>query len=308
MLERTSFSALVDQVMQESMYSAMRPVIEKELLHYDIFHALDSGGLLANLVFQGGTSLRLCRGSKRFSEDLDFAGGRAFSTSQVLNLSDCIQDYIGNRYGLLVTVKEPKETALDPDYENVNVSKWQISIETAPQRKDIPRQKIKVEIANIPAYTKELVILKDNYPFLAGRGELLVNAESINEIMADKLIAFVASVKNIRYRDIWDLAWLMRQGAHVDIGLVNNKINDYRIVNYNQLLNDRIESIPYIVSSPQFRDQMIRFIDSNTVDATFGKNGFGDYLTREMTNLFSKVRQELTMENSSSKFSMDFGM
>lgn len=71
------FSALVDLAMAHPGLSATRPVVEKELLHYEIFQALDAEGLLKDLVFQGGTSLRLCRGSDRFSEDLDFAGGRA---------------------------------------------------------------------------------------------------------------------------------------------------------------------------------------------------------------------------------------
>ena len=53
----------------------MRPVIEKEILHYDILFCLDQAGLLKDLVFQGGTCLRLCYGANRFSEDLDFAGG-----------------------------------------------------------------------------------------------------------------------------------------------------------------------------------------------------------------------------------------
>lgn len=306
----TNFNALVDRVMQEPGYASMRPVIEKEILHYDIFHALDSEGLLQNLVFQGGTSLRLCRGSKRFSEDLDFAGGKDFSTAHVSMLSDCVQDYIGRRYGLTVSVKEPKETALEPDYENVNVSKWQISIETAPQRRDIPRQKIKIEIANIPAYTRELVPLKINYPFLTGRGELLVNAESINEIMADKVIAFAASVSNIRYRDIWDLTWLSRQGATLDMSLVTAKINDYKINDYLGLVISRIENIPSIVDSKQFHDQMIRFIDSKTVDSTFGVAGFGDYLKKEMTQLFSNVRDHLEPPDTGSKqsASMSFGM
>ncbi|HET6629122.1 MAG TPA: nucleotidyl transferase AbiEii/AbiGii toxin family protein, partial [Woeseiaceae bacterium] len=46
-----------------------RPVVEKELLHYDILFALDTEGLLDPLTFQGGTSLRLCYGAQRFSED-----------------------------------------------------------------------------------------------------------------------------------------------------------------------------------------------------------------------------------------------
>lgn len=55
------FEQWVTLVMNNSQMAAMRPVIEKEVLHYDILFCLDQMGLLDNLVFQGRTSLRLCR-------------------------------------------------------------------------------------------------------------------------------------------------------------------------------------------------------------------------------------------------------
>jgi len=154
-MDRADFNDLVDLAMQEPGRAAMRPVVEKELLHYDIFTALDGAGLVKNLVFQGGTSLRLCRGSNRFSEDLDFAGGRNFSAAQLAPIKECIEQHIGNRYGLEVRVKEPAVMAREPDYGNVKVDKWQVSVQTAPARLDLPRQKIKLDIANIPAYTRD---------------------------------------------------------------------------------------------------------------------------------------------------------
>ena len=53
----------------------LQPVIEKELIHYEIIRAMSENGFLERLCFQGGTALRLCYGSDRFSEDLDFTGG-----------------------------------------------------------------------------------------------------------------------------------------------------------------------------------------------------------------------------------------
>lgn len=85
--------------------------------------------------------------------------------------------------------------ATSPDYDGVKVDKWQISVETAPQQRDLPRQKIKVEIANIPAHTRELLPLRLNYDFLQGSGAVLVNAESIDEVMADKIVAFPVAKK-----------------------------------------------------------------------------------------------------------------
>lgn len=79
----------------------MRPVIEKELLHYDILFVLEQAGLLDHLTFQGGTSLRLCHGAPRFSEDLDFVGGRDFASSDMAAIKTCIEAYLGARYGHL---------------------------------------------------------------------------------------------------------------------------------------------------------------------------------------------------------------
>jgi predicted nucleotidyltransferase component of viral defense system len=64
-------------------------------------------GLLEGLVFQGGTSLRLCYGGNRFSENLDFAGGVDFTSRKLVDMKECIQDYLAARYSLEVSVKEP---------------------------------------------------------------------------------------------------------------------------------------------------------------------------------------------------------
>jgi len=99
-------SKLVDQAMKTGGHTHMRPVLEKELLHYDILFALDKERLLDELTFQGGTSLRLCYGAVRFSENLDFVGGRDFATGHLMDIKSCIENYVGSKYGLEVMVKE----------------------------------------------------------------------------------------------------------------------------------------------------------------------------------------------------------
>lgn len=288
-MDKQDFNELVNLAMEQPGRQTMRPVVEKEILHYDIFHALDTAGLLKELVFQGGTSLRLCRGSNRFSEDLDFAGGKDFTSQKMQAIKTCIEKHIGERYGLLVEVKEPKEMAVLPDDEGVTVDRWQVTVETAPQQRDMPRQRIKLEIANIPAYTHELVPLRLNYDFLRGYGTVLVNTETLDEIMADKIVAFPASVKNIRYRDIWDLAWLVQQGATLNPGLVEHKVADYRIERYDQLLEDAIARLPALIADKPFKDQMLRFIDSETITKTLDDPRFLSYLTKTVGGLFGEM-------------------
>jgi len=303
MSERQDFEKLVDQAMSNPALAAMRPVVEKELLHYEIFQALDGEGLLKHLVFQGGTALRLCRGSDRFSEDLDFAGGVDFTADKMIRIKDCIEKSIGDRFGLKVTVM-PKPAKADAGL--VKVDKWRLSIETAPENPAMPSQKIMLEIANIAAHTRELVPLLANYDSVRAMPTVLVNTETLDEIMADKVLAFPTSLRGkqgqvagldsgkIRHRDIWDLAWLSTRGAKLDSILVAAKIGDYGVEGYDVLLGEAIERLPAIVKSPQFKAQMTRFIDFSTTSKTLDKEGYLDYLSTSVGTLFSKMRVELT--------------
>lgn len=302
-MNKEDFNALVDLAMRDANLSAMRPVVEKELLHHEIFQALDAAGLLKHLVFQGGTSLRLCRGSDRFSEDLDFAGGRDFKADKMQSIKECVEKHIGARFGLKVTVKEPK--ALDATKPKVSVDKWWISIETAPENPAMPRQKIKLEVANIPAYQFELVPLRHNYEFLGGMKEVLVNAESVSEILADKIVAFPTSLVDnkgdplpptaakIRHRDIWDIAWLLKKRAELDPHMVACKIQDYGIPNFPELLDRAIEMISAVVKSAEFKDQMRRFIDTGTVKKTLDDERYLDYLASTVGGQFQEAKEQL---------------
>ncbi|MDX3773140.1 nucleotidyl transferase AbiEii/AbiGii toxin family protein [Chromatiaceae bacterium AAb-1] len=288
------FNQLVALAMQQSEVTAMRPVIEKELLHYDILYCLDQAGLLNELVFQGGTSLRLCYGGNRFSEDLDFAGGTDFSSAQLIAMKNCIEEYIGQRYGLEVTVKEPDSLKQHAEYAELRISKWQIAITTAPGQKSIPRQRVKIEVANIPAYTKTALPLRRNYDFLPdGYEDTLVFTETLNEVMADKLVSLPATQRYVRHRDLWDLVWLLQQGASLDAELVRKKIADYKIPDYKELLESRIKSLEAIVTSQAFHDEMKRFLPTNVYDRTLGQEKFKYFMIDTLKTLMNKLHTGL---------------
>ena len=50
----------------------MRDLIQHEQFELEVLDRLNSGRFLANLIFGGGTMLRLCHGLDRYSVDLDF--------------------------------------------------------------------------------------------------------------------------------------------------------------------------------------------------------------------------------------------
>ena len=309
MASLVDFNKLVDEIMSENGFSTNRPVVEKELLHYDILYALSAAGLLKKITFQGGTLLRLCHGSNRFSEDLDFAGGHNFCSVDMQEIKDCIEKYVGNRYGLEVVVKEPSELRKEPEYADVKIDKWQISVTTSAERKDLPKQRIKIEIANIPAYTRALRSLQRNYPQLPdGYSDLLIQAEELSEVMADKLISFPATMARIRYRDMWDLVWLHQQGVKPNAQLVTKKAIDYKIDNvFEALLQSRIESLPKLVQSNEFSAEMKRFLPLEVVERTLNNQDFLLYLETTLYELMKSVQSEISgdrRQEQSNPFSM----
>ena len=294
---KEDFDQLVDLAMRNAGRTHMRPVIEKELFHYDILFALSEAKLLDSLTFQGGTSLRLCHGAPRFSEDLDFAGGPGLEMRKLLDIKQCLEDYLGGRYGLDVHVRAPEIQTIDGRPENprhTQIAKWRISIQTAPARPDIPKQRIKLEVADIPAYTRDIKSLARNYTFLPdGYSDVLLGVESLDEIMADKLVSLPACDRYVRHRDIWDLRWLKQQGAHPDLTLVTRKIQDYGETHYTDKLRTTINQLDAIVHGTLFKQEMSRFIPQDVQDRTLLRDGFGTFLSNEVQGLLRTVEKGL---------------
>lgn len=176
------------------------PAVEKEILHHDIFRELHEAGLLAGLTFFGGTNLRLCHGSQRLSEDLDFKGGRAFNPGGMERLASVIVRGLGRKYGLSVSVEGPKPMA-------GNTSTWTIRMVTRPGSKTERQQKINIDICSLEAYERSPRLLANHYAVDMGTTGLITNSQGLKESYTDKLIA-VAFRKRLQSRDLWDLAWL----------------------------------------------------------------------------------------------------
>ena len=134
-----------------------------------------------------------------------------------------------------------------------------LHITTSPEKKDIPKQKIKIEVANISAYSRTPQALQQNYEFLPdGYNDTLIMTETRDEIMADKLISFVNCQRYIRYRDIWDLRWLKQQGAKVNAEYILAKIQDYKEKNYVAKLHKTLDELDEIVHGKAFKDEISR--------------------------------------------------
>lgn len=299
------FQSLVEKAMAIPGLSHMRPVIEKELLHYDLLFILDKEGLLDSLTFQGGTSLRLCYGAPRLSEDLDFVGGRDFTSQQLMAIKNCIEHYISKRYELEVTVKLPSSLKNQAERQGLNVDKWQVAIVTSPEQKHLPKQRIKLEVVNIPAYSREPQALKLNYDFLPdGYVDTLIMTESLDELMTDKLVSLVNCRRYVRHRDIWDLRWLKQQGAQMNLNWLTNKISDYGIADYTGMLDTMWKNLPEIIHGDAFKAEMSRFIPMGVQQRTLAKDKFYHHLSNEIRGLLETVKRQLNDAPAENKFRM----
>jgi predicted nucleotidyltransferase component of viral defense system len=296
---------LFDQLVSEALrnqqgLSPLRIVVEKELLHHDILREMSRAGLLATLTFVGGTCLRACYGSSRLSEDLDFTGGADFSREQLSGLAAVLVDRLQRKYELHVEVGEPSR-------ETGNVDTWRVKLQTRPGQPDQPAQRIHIDICAIPSYQPRPMMLRNQYGVDMGTNGLIVQAQSREEILADKLIAFALRPNRLKNRDLWDITWLHQQGVVLPLELIPRKLSDHHCdrQRYVVLLAERQQSLQSAPSTrTDFQQEMRRFLPAALVAETVDSPDFWNYLTSAIAEECQRTRDALGTDTQMSHFKM----
>ncbi|MBQ9207147.1 MAG: nucleotidyl transferase AbiEii/AbiGii toxin family protein [Treponema sp.] len=268
----TNFDTLVSQVISQNIeYPALRTVIEKELLHYDILRAMNGAGFLKNLTFMGGTCLRDCYGSVRLSEDLDFTGGFDFSKADMGELGAVIQKTIHEKYELPVTVTEPMK-------EGGNTETWKIKVITRPERPDFPAQKINIDICLLPSHDRKVSMLRNPYSIDMGTDGVLLYAESLAEILCDKLIAFARRPNRVKNRDLWDIHWITQKNVAVNKELLLQKLDDRKIAESEFRAQYQSRLLEIKGGQKDFLFEMRRFLAPSAFSEQFTSEMWWEYL------------------------------
>lgn len=269
------FDRLVDEALaHRAELAPLRVVVEKELLHHDILRVLSEAGLLERLCFIGGTCLRACYGSNRLSEDLDFTGGSDFKREDLGQLKALLVDNVHARYGLDVEVSEPLK-------EEGNVDTWKLKVQTRPGARHMPAQRIHIDICAVPTYRKQPRVLLNPYGVDMGTQGLILNAEALEEIYIDKILAFALRRGRIKNRDMWDLLWLEQQRVAPDFSLLGAKLDDHKVLAEDFIARAR-ERSHSLNSDDQlnsaFRSEMMRFLPLQISATTVENAAFWGYL------------------------------
>ena len=295
------FDRLVSQaVKSQDELAPLRVVVEKELLHHDILREMSTAGLLNSLTFIGGTCLRACYGSNRLSEDLDFTGGKGFKRETLAGLGAVLVERLQVKYNLKVEVSEPVR-------ETGNVDTWKLKVITRPQQKNLPVQMIHIDICAIPSYDRQPMILRNHYGVEMGTSGLIIQAQSREEILADKMVAFALRPNRIKNRDLWDIGWLKQQNVTLPLELVVKKVADHRrnIEDFLKLLEERNRQLrdePAIRKG--FIHEMRRFLPPQVVSRTVENKEFWVYLTDLLRTECARVIQAMTSTQELDGFEM----
>jgi predicted nucleotidyltransferase component of viral defense system len=237
-------------------------------------------GAMQTLTFIGGTSLRMCYNSARLSEDLDFNGGHDFKPSHFDGLEFEIQQYLQKKYETEVWVNKPTE-----DKQGNTVS-WKISIVKEANRPDLPHQKMHIDVCAIPSFDIEKRPLLNHYNIVVPTEGMLVPVQSLQETLADKLIALAYRARRIKPRDIWDIVWIKQRGIELSQKLVDQKLAARGKLKTNfietlQLQREKLMQDDQV--RKDFNMEMSRFISNQIKARTIDNPDYWAYVQAEVS-------------------------
>jgi len=195
-------------------------LVLKEKIHLVVLDYLFKAGAFSDLVFQGGTALRIVYQGVRYSEDLDFVlrQGHQKFWKRFPSVLEKLPSHL-ERFLLFagdVRLKTQKKTE--------TFQRFVLTMKVDAFRM---QDRTQVEVANVPSYENESLIIRGGDVPVSPA----IRAEKPLEILADKLTAFGLR-EYVKGRDIWDLHFLTAtMNLAVDekvLGLVKKKISDYR--------------------------------------------------------------------------------
>jgi len=264
--------AVADFMATRGISIEMEQNLVKEAIHLHLLSALSDAGVLRHVVFQGGTALRLCYSGERYSEDLDFVCGKAGSYVDEIDFVQLVREALETTKGSLqrdfdidpdaITCRQPAHP-MTIKSQSVSVAAWQIVVPIGPTPRS-PRSRIKIEFANVASHDSGPSVAK--VPLgLVHVQDVILTAESANEILADKAVALTAR-EVLKFRDVWDVWYLVnRLNAQADRDIVTWKFADYGTLNIEAKAAQRCTELAKGSTAESFLDEMRRFLPARRV-------------------------------------------
>jgi len=168
----------------------MEELIKLEKFEIEVLEYLNSGKFLDNLVFVGGTMLRLCYGLNRFSNDLDFWVIKEMDFNKFFKK---LKEHLEKKYMI--------KDAMNKFFTIL----FEISSPSSPRNLKI---EIRKEVKKIKKYEKTIAFSK--YSNI----QVFLNTLSLEDMLKFKIEGFI-NRKEIR--DCFDIEFLCKSGVKLNI-------------------------------------------------------------------------------------------
>lgn len=200
----SSFPQILKMAEGYGLPAQKKRAILREYLQVKILAGMYRQKASAKCHFIGGTALRLLHGLDRFSEDLDFnyAGS---SEGQIKDLIETTRKEL-TREGINVFLYENKNEG--NKYYELRFENLLSQLNISPNKDE----KLTIKFDFEPAWKGEV-----SETVLLNRYGILVNVVSVpvNQMVVQKMAAYL-NRSQTQPRDIYDIVWLIAQGAKVD--------------------------------------------------------------------------------------------
>lgn len=240
--------------------ASVKHSVENELLASAVFDAANRLRLLPDdAVFIGETALRLCHGSPRFSEGLDFHTP-AFAPRRLDR--DALRQELERVIGCEVAVSTPMSA------NRATLARISAILPDRKRTERRPRTRIDLGAGKQLDARPTIVNLKMAGGVLPGMGDVgdsfSFPVSSREELLVDKHLALVGRARRIKHRDLFDILWLHSQGVAFDADMLAAKLNPEVKASFVGVLRQRAAAGKVSIRSGEYRAEMERFLPGNS--------------------------------------------
>lgn len=241
--------------------------LEKDYLQHFLLYETYTE-FASDLVFKGGTALKLFYGLNRFSEDLDFTYSGEKSRKETVEKFGRIFKRADMTYNIDAEKIKRRGTDTSLDFE------LKVEGPLYDKRKTSQNIEFNISLRERAIDAPVLESLSSRYPDIPTTG---IPVMSINEMLAEKVRAVITR-REVAARDLYDLYYMIKiKEARPDLGLINKKLAIYGKTFSAAVLDSRMAGISNMAWKSELSN-LIRNVPSreeyvNYLSGVFGSLG-----------------------------------
>lgn len=238
-------------------------VLQEIMQHY-VLASLSRAGIFTEVIFHGGTCLRIISGTNRYSEDLDFlvkVPDSEFRWQKYLDKvgKDCNHEGIDFE----IIDKSKTSTAVQKAFLKTDSIGKILSLNLPFDRRNEKKIKIKLEIDTNPPSGSEFETSYITFPSIAP-----ITTQTLESGFANKAHALLCR-NYIKGRDWYDFIWYVSHKIHPNFALLKNAILQQgpwagKVVNVTEdWFKDSLENAVQKIDWNIARQDVMRFLPHN---------------------------------------------